>query len=295
VEDVRLLSDLRVRRPVMLFGFTGWNDAGEGASGAIRVLAEHWDTNQVAEVDPEPFTDFATVRPFVMIDEGRRQIVWPTVDVWSASLPSTDVLLVIGPEPAMRWRRFCDEVVSLAEHYDVSMAIGLGALLAEYPHRRPAHLTATSTDETLRSRFGLRSPSYEGPTGIVGVLGDALTTAGVPTASLWAAVPTYTAQLAAAKATAALVRALCTMIHAAVPVTALATAIADYESRVADLLEDDKLAAYVGRLEEAMPPHADDADADADASDELAGELEVDGDSRLVAEVEEFLRESGDT
>jgi predicted ATP-grasp superfamily ATP-dependent carboligase len=290
VEDVRLLSDLRLRQPVLLFAFTGWNDAGEGASGAIRVLAEHWDATHIAEFDAEPFTDFATVRPFVVIDEGHRQIVWPTVDVWAASLPSTDVLLVIGPEPALQWRRFCEEVVSLAEHYDVSMAIGLGALLAEYPHRRPAHLTATSTDEALRTRFGLRSPSYEGPTGIVGVLCDAISAGGTPTASLWAAVPTYTAQLAAAKATAALVRAVCTMIRAAVPVTALASAIADYESRVADLLEDDKLAAYVSRLEEAMPTHVDDDDA----GDELSGELDADGDSRLVAEVEEFLRESGD-
>ena len=288
MEDVRLLSDQQVRQPVLLFAFTGWNDAGDGASGAIRVLAEHWDASQVAEFDPQPFTDFATVRPFVVIDEGRRQIVWPTVDVWAASLPSTDVLLVIGPEPAMQWRRFSDQLLSLAKHYDVSMAIGLGALLAEYPHRRRAHLTATSTDERLRDRFGLRSPSYEGPTGIVGVLGEALATEGIPTASLWAAVPTYTAQLTASKATAALVRAVCTMIRAAVPVAALAAAVADYESRVADLLEDDKLAAYVGRLEEAMPPDADDDGA------ELVGELEIDADANLVAEVEQFLRESGD-
>ena len=290
VDDVQLLSELGLRRPVLLFGFTGWNDAGEGASNAIRVLAEHWDATQVAEVDAEPFTDFATVRPFVVIDEGRRQIVWPTVDVWAASLPSTDVLLVIGPEPAMQWRRFCNQVVGLAKHYDVSTAIGLGALLAEYPHRRPAHLTATSTDDSLRERFGLRAPTYEGPTGIVGVLGEALTTAGVPTASLWSAVPTYTAQLTAAKATAVLVRATCAMVGAAVPTTALAAAVADYESRVADLLEDDKLAAYVRRLEEAMPVD-DDADG---AAAGLLGELDVDDDSRLVAEVEQFLRESGD-
>jgi proteasome assembly chaperone (PAC2) family protein len=289
VDDVRLLSELRPRRPVLLFGFTGWNDAGEGASGAIRVLAEHWDATQVAELDPEPYTDFATVRPFVVIEEGHRQIVWPTVDVWAASLPSTDVLLVVGPEPAMQWRRFCEQLVGVAKHYDVSMAIGLGALLAEYPHRRPAHLTATSTDESLRERFGLGTPTYEGPTGIVGVLGEALTTEGVPTASLWSAVPTYTAQLTAAKATAVLVRAVCTMVRAAIPVTALAAAVADYEARVADLLEDDKLADYVRRLEEAMPLEA------GGAGDELIGELDVDAHSRLVAEVEQFLRESGET
>ena len=290
MDDVRLLDDQRPRSPVLLYGFTGWNDAGEGASGAVRVLAEHWGAAQVAEIDPEPFTDFATVRPFVVLDEGRRQIVWPTVDVWAASLPSTDVLLVLGPEPAMRWRRFCEQVVGLAGYYDVSMVIGLGALLAEYPHRRPAHLTATSTDDSLRERFGLRVPNYEGPTGMVGVLSDALTSAGLPVATMWAAVPTYTAQLAAAKATAVLVRAACAMVGAPAPAEALASALAEYERQLAGLLEDTKLAAYVRRLEEAMP--ADDED---DAGSDLAGGLTLDtDDSRLVAEVEQFLRETGE-
>jgi hypothetical protein len=291
VDDVRLIGDPQLRRPVLLYGFTGWNDAGDGASGAIRALAEHWGATQVADLDPEPFTDFTTVRPFVAIEEGQRQIVWPTVDVWAASLPSTDVLLVLGPEPAMRWRRFCEQIVGLCEHYGVTLAIGLGALLAEYPHRRPAHLTATSADESLRERFGLRPPSYEGPTGIVGVLGDALTSAGVPTASLWAVVPTYTAQLTAAKATAVLVRAACTIIGAPAPMEALATAIAEYDTQVADLLEDAKLAAYVRRLEEVMPPGDDDEGSGRHLTSGI--DFDVD-DSRLVAEVEQFLRDSGD-
>ena len=189
-----------------------------GASGAIRVLAEHWDATQIAEFDPEPFTDFATVRPFVVIDEGHRQIVWPTVDVWAASLPSTDVLLVIGPEPALRWRRFCEQVVSLAEHYDVSMAIGLGALLAEYPtagrrtsrRRRPTSRCVTASASAPRATRA--RPASSACSATPSAAG------GMPTASLWAAVPTYTAQLTAAKATAALVRAVCTMIRAAVPV-----------------------------------------------------------------------------
>ena len=98
------------------------------------------------------------------------------------------------------------------------------------------------------------------------------------------------AQLSAAKATAVLVRAVCTMVRAAVPTTALRAAIADYESRVTELLEDDKLAAYVRRLEEAMPPNDEEV-----TGDELIGELDIDGDSRLVAEVEQFLTETGDS
>jgi hypothetical protein len=289
MDDVRVIGERQLRNPVLLYGFTGWNDAGDGASGAIRVLAERWGATQLAELDPEPYTDFSTVRPFVSLDGGERQIVWPTVDIWAASLPSTDVLLVIGPEPAMRWRRFCAQLVGLAEEHGVTLALGLGALLAEYPHRRPAHLTATSTDESLRQRFGLRAPSYEGPTGIVGVLGDALGAAGFPTASLWAVVPTYTAQLTAAKATAVLVRAACTIVGAPAPVDDLAAAIAEYDAQVEGLLEDDKLAAYVRRLEEVIPP----GDEDDGSGSHLLTAMDFDiDDSRLVAEVEQFLRDA---
>lgn len=290
VEDVRLIDGgPTIRRPVLISAFTGWNDAGEGASSAVRLLAEQWGATQVAEIDCEPFTDFATVRPVVVLDDGRRRIVWPSVDLWAASLPAADVLLLLGPEPAMRWRRFCEVVIGLAGEYDVSMAVGLGALLAEYPHRRRTHLTATSTDDSVRERFGLPHPTYEGPTGIVGVLGEALATAGLPTASLWAAVPTYTAQLPAAPATAALVRAVCSMIGAQPPVDPLAGALAEHEAQLQVLLEDEDVAAYVRRLEALMPDDGEDDDRDVTA----AFDLDLD-DSELVAEVERFLRDADD-
>ena len=121
--------------------------------------------------------------------------------MWSASLPGADALLLLGPEPALRWRMFAEQVVGLAERSSVSMAISLGALLADFPHGPPTQIIGTaSEDERLLDRFELRPSTYEGPTGIVGVLGDALTGAGVPTASLWATVPGYAAQIPSPKA-----------------------------------------------------------------------------------------------
>ena len=290
MEDVRLLSDLRLRRPVLLFGFTGWNDAGEGASGAIRVLAEHWDATQVAELDPEPFTDFATVRPFVVIDEGHRQIVWPTVDVWAASLPSTDVLLVIGPEPAMQWRRFCDQVVSLAKHYDVSMAIGLGALLAEYPHRRPAHLTATSTDESLRERFGLRCRATRGRPESSACWATRWSPQACrqrrcgrryrPTRRSWPRPrrpPSWSAPCARWSA----LRCRRRLSRRPSPTT-------NRESPTCSKTTSWRRTCAASRR------RCRRRDEDA-GENELTGELDLDGDSRLVAEVEEFLRETGDS
>jgi hypothetical protein len=286
-----MVADTNVRQPVILYAFTGWNDAGEAASSALRLLVEQWDATKVGSIDAEPFTDFATVRPFVVIEDGRRHVIWPTVDVWTVSLPATDAVLITGPEPALRWRLFTEQFIGLADRLGASMAIALGALLAEYPHRRPTHLTATSTDESLLHRFNLSRPTYEGPTGIVGVLSDALTTAGVPTVSLWAAVPTYTAQIPAAKASAALARRACSMIDTPPPADVLAAAVAEYETQVAALLEDDKLAAYVHQLEQVMPLDADEA-SDDDVTTRF--DLDVD-DQRLVAEVEQFLRDKDDS
>ena len=189
MEHVRRLAEPTLRNPAVLFAFTGWNDAGDAASSSVRALVERWDATAVAEIDPEPFTDFATIRPHVRINDGRRSIVWPTVGVWSASVPGGDVMLVLGPEPSLRWKLFCRQLVGLAEEAGARMAVSMGALLADVPHSRPVQIIGTASDPELIDRHDLQRSRYEGPTGIVGVLHDAMSTAGIPTASLWAAVP----------------------------------------------------------------------------------------------------------
>ncbi len=224
-EHVRWLAEPQVTRPVMIAAFTGWNDAGDAASSALRTMIESWGADALAEIDPDVFTDFATVRPQVRLDEDHhRSIVWPTVGVWSASLPGTDVILVLGPEPALRWRLFTDQLLGIAEAFDVSMAISLGALLADVPHSRPVPLIGTATDDTMIERFELQRSQYEGPTGIVGVLQDALHRHGLPTASLWAAVPGYASQIPSPKAAMALVERSCSMIGTPAPLSRLAGA-----------------------------------------------------------------------
>ena len=136
-EHVRWLAEPNLNRPVLVAAFTGWNDAGDSASMALRTMIEAWGAEALAEIDPEAFTDFATVRPHVRLDDlQHRSIIWPTVGVWSVSLPGTDVILVLGPEPALRWRLFCDQVVGIAEAFGATMAVSLGALLADVPHSR---------------------------------------------------------------------------------------------------------------------------------------------------------------
>ncbi len=288
-EHVRWMAEPTLTRPVVLAAFTGWNDAGDAASTALETMIEAWGADALAEIDPEVFTDFATVRPHVRLDELRhRSIIWPTVGVWSASLPGGDVILVLGPEPALRWRLFCDQVVGIAERFGASMAVTLGALLADVPHSRPVPLIGTATDDALIDRFELQRSQYEGPTGIVGVLHDALQRSGMATASLWAAVPGYASQVPSPKAAMALVERACTMVGTPAPLSSLAPGAAEYDARVSALIGDDEdLAEYLSRLEQISDEEA------AESAGDPGPQPAADPDG-LVQEVEQFLRDRND-
>ena len=287
-EHVRWLAEPTLTRPTLLAAFTGWNDAGDAASTAVQQMISSWDARPLAEIDPEVFTDFATVRPQVRLDDQhRRSIIWPTVGVWSASLPGGDVILVLGPEPALRWRRFTDQVVGIGERFGATMGITLGALLADVPHTRPVPLIGTATDENVIDRFELQESRYEGPTGIVGVLQDSLQHVGLPTASLWAAVPGYAAQIPSPKASMALLEKACSMIGSPPPLGSLRSSSEEYDARVTALIsDDDDMSEYVSRLEQ-MSDEVDDEPETRTADEPM------DPDS-LVEEVEQFLRDSTD-
>ncbi|MBA3604912.1 MAG: PAC2 family protein [Actinomycetota bacterium] len=297
MEHVRWLSEPTLRTPTLISAFTGWNDAGDAASSALRAFVEEWGATAVAEIDPEPFTDFATVRPHVRLDDGRRKIVWPTVGVWSASTPGGDVLLVLGPEPALRWKLFCRQFTALADQLAVALSINLGALLADVPHTRSVQVIGTATDRELIERFGLQQSRYEGPTGIVGVLSDALSRAGVSSVSLWAAVPGYAAQVPSPRAALALVRRAAAIIGTPAPDGELGGALTEYDARVAALIADnDDLVDYVTRLEGVVDDSGDSDDPDGAGGEatpiehNLPSAADVDP-GQLVAEVERFLRD----
>ena len=189
--------------------------------------------------------------------------------IWSTSLPGTDVILVLGPEPALKWREFCEQIVAIAQRFSAAMGLTIGALLADVPHTRPTQIIGSATDDALIDRFDLSRSRYEGPTGIIGVLHDALSRSGLATASLWAAVPGYASQLQSPRAAMALVERACSMMGTPAPLVRLAAQVADYDAKVAALIaEDDDLVTYVGRLEEMVDEMGDEDDDSFDDDDD---------------------------
>lgn len=282
MDEVRWSDRPKLRRPVMIAAFEGWNDAAESASAAVDYLGNAWMERAFADIDPEQFYDFTVVRPEVrLIDGGIREINWRTTRFTAASAPGSvhDVVLVHGIEPNNRWRTFCDNVVSAAQELDVELVLTLGALAAEVPHTRPVQVTGTGSDPELIDKLNLRRSRYEGPTGIVGVLHTRLAAAGIKSASLWAAVPHYVSQQPSPKATLALAQRASEIVGASLLATDLEIAVASYERQVNDMIDSDEdIASYVHGLEEAI-----------DGGEEEFGRDRLD----IAAEAERFLREQG--
>lgn len=243
------------RVTVLLAAFEGWNDAGEAASDALKYLHELWGAKRVAAIEPDEYYDFQFTRPEIRLTStGGRKIKWPVTKIAKASIPGTnvDVVLVHGIEPSYRWRAYTAELLAKAAALNVNYVVLVGALLADVPHSRPIPVTATCDDDELSSRLNLESSQYEGPIGIVGVLNELSLLAGLPTISLWAAVPHYVAQAPSPKAELALLNRIEDFLHVPLSTVELADDAQAWERGVNDLAsEDAEIAAYVKQLEEA--------------------------------------------
>ena len=254
MEHVRWTAHPELRAPVVIAAFEGWNDAGDAASTAARYLIDRWDIDRVADIDPEEFYDFTSTRPQVRLDdEGRRTIDWPATELFAGTIPGTeqDVLVVVGTEPQLRWRTYTSLLTDIASGHGARLCITLGALLAEVPHTRPTPVVGTAYEPDVVAGLDLQPSSYEGPTGIVGVLHDAWRRAGLRTASLWATVPSYVPGAPSPKAALALVERTATMLETWVATTDLEIAAASYERQVSELVDaDEETATYVSQLEE---------------------------------------------
>jgi proteasome assembly chaperone (PAC2) family protein len=282
MEHVTLITRPRLRRPVLLAAFDGWNDAGESATTAIDAIGAALDAETFATVDPEEFYDFQATRPTVRLVEGLRHVDWPTVELRAAELPQADhdLILLRGHEPNLRWRTFASEVMEVAASLGVEMVVTVGALLADVPHTRPTQVVSSTSDPLLAEQLGLPVSRYEGPTGILGVISDAAARAGIPAVGLWAALPHYLHLAPNPWGAMALVEELGRLLPVAVDTSGLAGQTQAFDAAVTDLLDENpELTGYVERLE-----------ADADDADDSPGLADLPPEE-LVAEVERYLRD----
>ncbi len=258
---------------LLVVAFEGWNDAGEAASGAVSTLKDLLDLYPIAEIDAEKYFDYQFNRPVVSIDDdGERLLTWPTVTTYGpASVSaqrdlrsagdgdlnhlganSSNVYLLLGTEPSRNWRSFTEEIMETISETEITGLVMLGAMLADVPHTRPISVFVGSENAEVRSQLGVERSTYEGPVGILSVLGAAAEAAGIPTVTIWASVPHYVHNAPSPKATLAIIDKLEEIIDVVIPRGDLVDESAAWESGI-DVLasEDEEMATYITQLEQA--------------------------------------------
>lgn len=285
---------------LLVVAFEGWNDAGEAASGAVRALKELLDLYPIAEVDPEDYFDYQFNRPSVASDDdGNRQLVWPGVTVYGPTRPhsgpavgiaddaelsisaanGSNIYLLLGTEPSRGWKTFTREILDAIETNEISSIVFLGAMLADVPHSRPISVFTSSENAAVRTQLSIERSGYEGPVGILSVLGDAAEKAGITTLSIWASVPHYVHNAPSPKATLAILDKLEEIVDVVIPRGDLVTEAQAWETGIDALAgDDDDMASYIEQLEQAR---------DTVDSPEASGEA-------IAQEFERYLRRGGD-
>lgn len=281
-----------LRRPLLIAAWSGWSDAGESATGAIRFVRRRWRETAFAHIDADPYYDFTQARPRVRLENGQRVIDWPTNDFTAHRREGDgpDIILMQATEPHLAWHAYAEAFMELCREFDVSGLLTLGGLLAEVSHTRPVRVTGSSEDPALRDLLGVgprRGGGYEGPTGIITVINNAARDAGLPTASMWASLPHYVNASPNPKATLALLERLNGAMRLGLRLHDLEVFVARFDAQVAEeVAKNPEMVDYARRIEEAQ----EDDDEPAPRRDSEPDEELPDAQS-MVDELERFLRE----
>jgi Archaeal enzymes of ATP-grasp superfamily len=256
---------------VLVVAFEGWNDAGEAASGVARAVRDQFGLVPRLEVEPEDYFDYQFNRPTVSTDEnGRRRLDWPGVTLYGP-VDGDGVHVLLGTEPSRGWKTFAVEIIDAVEAAGISGIVFLGAMLADVPHSRPISVFAGSDNPAVQDYFELEPSTYEGPVGILSVLGIAAEQSGIPTLSIWASVPHYVHNSPSPKATLALIERLEEFVDVSIDRGSLVEDAASWEDGIDALAEDDEdMAAYIKQLEQAR----DTVDSPEASGDAIAEEFE---------------------
>ena len=267
-----------LERPVLIAGFTGWNDAADAASVAVGGLASSWGVQRFGGFDGEEFFDFQTTRPTITLTEGQaRSIEWPQNNLYAARVPAADRDLVLfdGTEPNLRWRTFSEGIATAADALGAEMVITMGALVAEVSHTLPVPITGLASSEELVEELDLERSNYEGPTGIVGVVHDCCRQLGMSSASLWAAVPHYVAAVPNPKAALALIRRLEGLTGIAVDASDLELETESYEEQIGRAVAaNPEIKELVDRIEAEQVEQLGDEGADLPSADTIARDFQ---------------------
>jgi hypothetical protein len=288
---VQPLTDLEavgeLRNPILLAAFSGaW---GTTAGSALAYVTEQWGATPLAEIDPEEFYDFSSLRPTVLLQDDERVIEWPENRVYLARPEGAerDLLILAGVEPALRWRTFAEALGSLMSALGVEQSLIVSSFPGGVPHTRDTMLRFHGAHAEIAERLGVTPwmPAYQGPTSFGGFLGIEHRARGVRSSSLTAVAPFYIQTEPRPHALLGLIRALDRAFGTTTDLSAVQTEVdAANEEAIASLARSERYRDLLDTLEQQY---------DAAAVADVAASATLDT-QQILSDVEAFFGPFGD-
>lgn len=276
-------------QPLLVICLEGWIDAGLGAGSALATIQAGRASERLVVWDADELIDHRARRPTLHIADGVvGGLTWPETELRATvDDAGRDVLLLVGPEPDMRWHTFTASVIELAQAYGVRLAVGLGAFPAPVPHTRPVRLVATAPTPEMAAEVGIVPGAIDVPAGVQAVLEHALNGAGIAAIGLWARVPHYLVSMPYPAAGAALIDGLAAVGGVTLSGRDLQESAARARARVDELIANSpEHQAMVQQLEAQ-------ADREASMAEQGLDGVRLPSGDEIAAELERFLRGDG--
>ncbi|MEN8040123.1 MAG: PAC2 family protein [Actinomycetota bacterium] len=300
MEVIRWHHKPALRNPVAIIAFGGWNDACDVAStSADFIIDAHEQAEVFAEVEPDAFYDFQQQRPTITINDGvAKSLRWPTLRFTALNRPNDgrDLVIVSGPEPNFHWKTLARSIAEVLSEAGVEEVLLAGAYVGAVSHRDPVRLSGVGSDTVSIIRCGLDSTSYEGPTGMVGVVQGACKESGIRSLSMWAATPPYLGGNPYPKAVLTLIEKISDITNLHIDTAELITVDAEYTQKVDDALEDagSDVSEFLEELERYDEPLLGSLfDPRREPEERTIAGLDPERTDALVDEIVEFLEGNG--
>jgi proteasome assembly chaperone (PAC2) family protein len=257
VQEVPVLE-----QATLVLALTGWMDGGDVSTGTVRRLVDLLGARPIADIDPEPFYIYnfpgsmeltALFRPHIKIADGKLvELTMPTNTFFCHE--AGNLILFLGKEPNLHWRRFGDCVIDLARHAGVRRILFVGSFGGSVPHTRQPRLFITCSDANLlpaMEQYGIRRTAYEGPGSFTSYLLSRAPAANLEMTSLVAEIPGYL-QGRNPMSIEAVTRRLAKILKLPLDLQALRAESTAWEMEVSRAVdENEELGETIRRLEEA--------------------------------------------
>ncbi|MHC4403536.1 MAG: PAC2 family protein [Planctomycetota bacterium] len=245
----------------MVLAFTGWMDGGGVSTGTVERLVGLLEAECIAKIDPEPFYIYnfpgsmeiaALFRPHIEIEDGLVKKVDMPANTFHCHVDA-NLILFVGKEPNLRWRKFRNCIFGLARKTGVRRILFVGSFGGSVPHTREPRMFVTCSDAELlpkMERYGLRRSGYEGRGSFTSYLMTQAKPAGFDMTSLVAEIPSYL-QGTNTLSIEAVTRRLAKILRLPLDLASLRTASTAWELQVTSAVEDNEgLAQKIRELEE---------------------------------------------